>query len=63
MTLQQKQEVMSKAFKKSKNGRLTFVLIKDNQSAITQSGSVAYRYVKDYGFILYAKIKDGTLTL
>lgn len=63
MTLQQKQEIMSKAFKKSMNSKMTFVLIKDNQSAIVQSGSMAYRYVNDYGFKLYAKCKDGILTL
>ena len=63
MTLTQKQETMAKAFKKSMNGKLTFVLIKDNQSAIVQSGSMAYRYVNDYGFKLYAKCQNGTLCL
>lgn len=63
MTLQQKQAVMSKAIEKSMNGQLTYALIKDNQFAITQSGSTAYRYVNDYGFKLCATFKDGTMTL
>ena len=63
MTLQQKQEIVSKAIKKSMNGKLTYVLIKDDASAIIQNGNLAYRYVRDYGFKLYAKCKDGILTL
>ena len=63
MTLEQKQKIVSKAIKKSENGKHTYVLIKGNEGAIIQSGSLAYRYVRDYGFMLYAKCKDGILTL
>lgn len=63
MTLAQKQEIVSKAIKKSANGKITYVLIKDTEAAIVQSGSLAYRYANDYGFKLYAKCKDGILTL
>lgn len=63
MTLQAKQKAASKAIEKSMNGKLTFMLIKDNEACITQNGSTAYRYVNDYGFKLYAKFKDGILTL
>ena len=63
MTLQQKQEIMSKAFKKSQNGELTYVLLRENRSLITQSGHLAFKYVNDYGYKLYATCKDGILTL
>ena len=54
---------MSKAFKKSQNGKLTYVLICDDRSLITQVGDLAFKYVNDYGYKLYATCKDGILTL
>lgn len=63
MTLEQKQISMSKARKQSKNGKTTYLLIKDNNAAITQSSFVALQYAHVFGYTLYAKYKNETLTL
>ena len=62
-TREERKAALSRAIAQSKNGIMTYVLISGGNICITQDEKEAKTLVKGHNHRVYAKCKDGYMTL
>ena len=63
MTREDRMTALKKALQRSLNGSLTFVLLKGEEIYITQNIELAKHSVRNRGYKVYAKCKEGYMIL